>query len=134
MSVLALHHVSVVVRDLEVSRRFYQDVLELQPIERPPFSFAGAWFASGELQIHLIQNVDGTFRNSTAIDNHDYHFAFRTDDFEQAVDRLVAKGFREDSDPDDPKRMMVRRDGIAGFPQLYLRDPDLHIIEINGAP
>jgi hypothetical protein len=29
---------------------------------------------------------------------------------------------------------MVRRDGPAGFPQLFILDPDRNIIEINGAP
>jgi hypothetical protein len=28
---------------------------------------------------------------------------------------------------------MIRRDGPAGFPQLFLLDPDRNIIEINGA-
>ena len=27
---------------------------------------------------------------------------------------------------------MVRRDGPAGFPQLFILDPDRNIIEING--
>jgi hypothetical protein len=30
-------------------------------------------------------------------------------------------------------RVMVRRNSPAGFPQLYLLDPDRNIIEINGA-
>jgi hypothetical protein len=29
---------------------------------------------------------------------------------------------------------MVRRNGPAGFPQLFLLAPDRNIIEINGAP
>jgi len=29
---------------------------------------------------------------------------------------------------------MMRRDGPAGFPQVYLLDPDNNIIEVNGAP
>jgi hypothetical protein len=31
-------------------------------------------------------------------------------------------------------RVMVRCDGPAGFPQLFILDPDRNIIEINGAP
>jgi hypothetical protein len=41
---------------------------------------------------------------------------------------------REDAAEDDPMRIMVRRDGPAGFPQLFVLDPDRNIIEINGAP
>jgi hypothetical protein len=61
-------------------------------------------------------------------------FCLRTDDFEGALDVLTANGFREDAAEDDPMRVMIRRDGPAGFPQLFLLDPDRNIIEINGAP
>ncbi|MCW0002353.1 hypothetical protein OE766_29685 [Pararhizobium sp. YC-54] len=33
-----------------------------------------------------------------------------------------------------PKYLLILRTGLAGFPQLYLRDPDSNIVEINGAP
>ena len=46
---------------------------------------------------------------------------------------LTVNGFREDAAEDDPMRVMVRRDGPAGFPQLFDPDPDRNIIEINGA-
>jgi hypothetical protein len=42
-------------------------------------------------------------------------------------------GFRADAAEDDPKRMILKRTGMAGFPQLYLIDPDHNIIEVNGA-
>ena len=31
-------------------------------------------------------------------------------------------------------RLIIRRNGPAGFPQLFLLDPDCNIVEINGAP
>ena len=31
-------------------------------------------------------------------------------------------------------RLLVKRSGLAGFPQLYLIDPDRNVIEVNGAP
>jgi hypothetical protein len=43
-------------------------------------------------------------------------------------------GFSEDAPRDDPKHMILKRTGMAGFPQLYLMDPDRNIIEVNGAP
>ena len=67
-------------------------------------------------------------------DGADCHFAFRTDDFEGALATLTVNGFREDAAEDDPMRVMVRRDSPAGFPQLFILDPDRNIIEINGAP
>ena len=81
----------------------------------------------------MILHPPGSFRSGN-IDNDDCHFAFRTDDFDGALATLTANGFREDAAEDDPMRVMVRRNGLAGFPQLYLLDPDRNIIEINGAP
>ena len=50
-----VHHVSINVTDADESVRFYREVLELEPLARPPFDFAGAWFALGEQQLHLIE-------------------------------------------------------------------------------
>jgi catechol 2,3-dioxygenase-like lactoylglutathione lyase family enzyme len=102
-------------------------------IERPPFKGAGAWLVCGDLQVHLTLYPTGSFRTGD-VDGADCHFAFRTDDFEGALAMLTVNGFREDAAEDDPMRVMVRRDGPAGFPQLFILDPDRNIIEINGAP
>jgi glyoxylase I family protein len=126
-----LHHVSVVTTDLARAMAFYCDVLGMQPIERPPFSVAGAWLAVGSAQVHLIDHVDGTFRGKNTIDNNDVHFALRVPDFESALKELAAKGYHEDLEENDPKRVLVRRTGLAGFPQAYLIDPDQHVVEIN---
>jgi catechol 2,3-dioxygenase-like lactoylglutathione lyase family enzyme len=134
MSLLALHHVSIVTTDLEKSLPFYCKVFGLVQIPRPNFPVDGAWLACGSLQIHLIVNPEGTFRKNPAIDRNDWHFAFRTDDFEGVVERLKALGFREDLPQGDPKCLLIFRTGHADFPQLYLRDPDLNIVEVNGAP
>jgi len=131
---MMLHHVSIVVTDIERSVAFYRDVFGLEQIERPPFSTVGAWFACGALQVHLIVHPTGTFRRAATIDTADGHFAFRTDDFEGCIRGLIAKGFREDASEGDPWRLRLRRDGPAGFPQAYLLDPDCNIVEINGAP
>jgi catechol 2,3-dioxygenase-like lactoylglutathione lyase family enzyme len=133
MAQLALHHVNVIVTDLPRSLAFYQKLFGLTIIERPPFKSVGAWLASGALQVHLTLYPPGSFRTGN-IDGDDSHFAFRTDDFDGALATLTANGFREDAAEDDPMRVMVRRNGPAGFPQLFLLDPDRNIIEINGAP
>jgi glyoxylase I family protein len=133
MAQFALHHVSLIVTALPRSLAFYQNLFGLTIIERPPFKNVGAWLACGALQVHLILQQPGSFRSGN-IDNDDCHWAFRTDDFDGAFATLTANGFREDAAEDDPMRVMVRRNGLAGFPQLYLLDPDRNITEINGAP
>jgi glyoxylase I family protein len=144
MAQFALHHVNLIVTDLPRSLAFYQNLFGLTIMERPPFKSVGAWLACGALQVHLTLHPPGSFRTGN-IDNDDgvhlmkpmpqlCHFAFRTDDFDGALATLTANGFREDAAEDDPMRVMVRRNGPAGFPQLYLLDPDRNIIEINGAP
>ena len=133
MARLALHHVNVIVTDLPRSLAFYQKLFGLTMMERPPFTSVGAWLACGALQVHLTLYPPGSFRTGN-VDAADCHFAFRTDDFDGVLATLTARGFREDAAEDDPMRVMVRRNGPAGFPQLFLLDPDRNIIEINGAP
>src|SRR5262249_50070306 len=50
--VKSIDHVTLVVKDLERSRRFYVDVLGMREVPRPAFSFTGLWFQAGKTQIH----------------------------------------------------------------------------------
>lgn len=134
MQGLSVHHVSLVVSDLERAITFYQRAFGLERVERPPLGSAGAWLACGTLQVHLIVNNDGSFREEPAIDVADWHFAFRTEDFDGALAHLGSLGLSEEPDESGVRRLFVHRQGRAGFPQLYLLDPDNNIIEINGAP
>ncbi|HEY9012848.1 MAG TPA: VOC family protein [Devosia sp.] len=133
MGRLRLHHVAIIVTDLERSAAFYRELFGLEPIARPPFPIPGMWLGVGELAVHPTVYPTGNFR-TRGVDNDDIHFAFNTDDFEGFVARAEAMGFRADADADDPRRMILKRQGIAGFPQLYLTDPDRNIVEVNGAP
>ena len=126
-----LHHVSIPVSDLERARQFYRDVLGLTEISRPSFRLPGAWFRIGETQeLHLIAgNSDATFRGTRGLDPNDAHFAVRVGDHEQVLELLRGKGYRENADDHDP--MAMRTSTGAGYPQLYILDPDRNVIEIN---
>ena len=54
IAVRTLDHVTLVVVDLAASREFYVDVLGMEEVSRPSFSFDGSWFQSGPSQVHLI--------------------------------------------------------------------------------
>ena len=131
MELGTIHHVALTVTDLEKSIRFYGEVLSFQEIRRPPFDFPGAWFQVGDSQhVHLIVHDRATFRNKP-LDSRDVHFAIRVPSYRAAVEFLQSKGYREDAGRDDPYCMIVSRHPVAGFPQIYICDPDRHVIEIN---
>ena len=134
MPELLLHHVSYPVRDIAVSAAFYENLFGLQRLSRPSFGIPGVWFGCGNRQIHLVLNPSGTYRNSASIDIADVHFAFWTDDFGGMVARFESAGFSATLPDNHVKRMLVVRKGIAGFPQLYLLDPDFNTVEVNAAP
>jgi catechol 2,3-dioxygenase-like lactoylglutathione lyase family enzyme len=134
MKIQSIHHISLTVTDLERSRAFYRDVFGLQEITRPPFNFPGAWLQVGEhQQLHLIVHTNPTFRTGKPLDTRDVHFAVRVEDYWGTVELLRARGYREDAPPDDLMRLIVNPRATAGFPQMYILDPDRHVIEINAA-
>jgi glyoxylase I family protein len=127
----ALDHVSLVTTNLERSIAFYRDVLKLQRIARPAFKSEGAWMASGTLEIHLTINPEGHLRPAPRIDTGDIHFAARVADFDGFVAHLGTLGYSSAKADGDPKRLVFRLNGPAPYKQLYMLDPDNHLIEIN---
>ncbi|WP_420819476.1 VOC family protein [Paenibacillus thalictri] len=116
-----LHHVSIIVRELEPAKAFYRDVLLLKEIERPPFDFEGAWYGLGEgQQLHLIVH-DGETRRNGGIDTRDGHFALRVASYSKTLAWLDRCGVSYEARPH----------AKAGFPQIYVLDPDHNIIELN---
>jgi catechol 2,3-dioxygenase-like lactoylglutathione lyase family enzyme len=121
-----LDHVTLVVEDLERSRRFYVDVLGMDEVERPGFSFPGLWFQAGATQIHLIlvnpeSGPPGQPAGTREKSSRHHHFAFRVDDARAAAQRLEELGVpfvaRPKQRPD-------------GYIQVFVTDPDGHIVEL----
>jgi len=134
MEIQTIHHVSLNATDLERSRTFYREILCLCEIARPDFPFPGAWFAiGGGQQLHLIVHPEATLRGDKGIDTRDTHFAVRVASFTRAVEFLRARGYREDAAGHDLLQMKLNPRATAGFPQIYILDPDRHVIEINAA-
>jgi glyoxylase I family protein len=128
-----LHHILVGVNDLERSRSFYRDVLELEEIERPPFKFPGLWFriGDGDQHLHIIVGMGALQRTGRPNDPEDIHFALRVGTYRETLNWLHTKGFHEDLPFDDLHSLQLRPDSITGHPQIYVLDPDRNIIEFN---
>jgi glyoxylase I family protein len=128
-----LHHVLIAVDDLERSRHFYREVLELQETGRPTFDYPGLWFSIGDGQssIHILVRPDATMRRGKANDPYDIHLALRVKSYRETLAWLHSKGFREDLPDDHLDGIQLRPDSVTGYPQIYVLDPDRNIIEFN---
>lgn len=133
MANLLLHHISLVSKNLDASAAFYRDVIGLVEVERPAFPISGRWFRSGTVEVHLIDRPEGTYRAGRGIDHNDVHFAIRVADFEREVARLKKLGYSDEKAESSDNALRINRGGKAGYPQLFLTDPDNHVIEINAA-
>ena len=130
LKIQTLHHVSLPVSDLKRAEQFYESIMGLEKIERPPFDFEGAWYQLGDRQLHLIVHAGSTFRARKGVDSHDIHFAIRVNSYRDTRDFLRSKGYHPDAG-DEFKKMKENPRATAGFPQLYIMDPDRNVIELN---
>jgi catechol 2,3-dioxygenase-like lactoylglutathione lyase family enzyme len=56
LTITQIDHVSVIITDVERSRRFYTQVLGLKEVPKPKsFDFVALWFDLGNQQLHLLQ-------------------------------------------------------------------------------
>jgi len=87
-----IHHVAVRVSDLERSIAFYAEHFDLSVVHRSTLA-SGALIAflahrAGGAQLELIAGLDDHHRGDGLV----HHVAFRVDDVEAAVTRLVKSG------------------------------------------
>jgi lactoylglutathione lyase len=117
MKICQLNHVAIYVTDVGRSIRFYRDVLRLEPLARPAFSFTGAWFRLGiDQELHLIGDRGTPFIHT----NENNHFALRVDDLDAWERHLVDVG----------ANFRPRKQRPDGAWQVFIRDPDDHAIEL----
>jgi catechol 2,3-dioxygenase-like lactoylglutathione lyase family enzyme len=131
MTEYTLHHASIVVSNLSRSIDFYTRVLQFKHLQRPAFKSVGAWFSVGAQQLHINQKPDYLFSKTAQFVPTGPHFALRVQNLRTVQERLENLGYKEDSDVENLKRLVFDFLGPAGFPQLFLFDPDCNLIEIN---
>lgn len=119
--VKALHHVSLLIADLERSQKFYQEILGLSLIERPDLKFDGLWFKlcdDASQQLHLLLLPENMSQRS--LPDHvgrDGHLALLVEDLPGYIEKAVKAGI--------PHTM-----SHSGRNAVFLRDPDGNGIEL----
>jgi catechol 2,3-dioxygenase-like lactoylglutathione lyase family enzyme len=121
MRIVHLNHVALHVADVERSVAFYRDVLQLESIPRPAFSFPGAWLRLGsDQELHLI----GERKQEVVSHNRGNHFALLVDDLDAWERHLTACG----------ASFVPRRTRPDGALQIFVVDPDGHYVELCTPP
>jgi len=124
MKVEAIHHVGLVVKDLEASERFYVDVLGFERAPNRP------WFRlNATSAIHLIPFGTG----EPEPPHHRFrHVALRVADLRSAHKLLLGKGLRLfQAGFDGSEKVVESADDPLDFGtgSLFLHDPDGNLIE-----
>ena len=113
LEVRQIDHCSVIITDVERSRRFYRDLLGLKEINKPrTFDFVVLWFDLGNQHLHLLLKD----RPDTLSPRH---FALRVGDAQAARGYFQGHGLAtEETTP------------IPGADRFFIYDPDGNRIEI----
>ena len=113
LDVTQFDHVSVIITDVERSRCFYRDVLELKEIAKPrTFDFVALWFELGNQTLHLLRKPDPDTVSPR-------HFALRVRSVATAREHFRARGV-----------VIEETTQIPHCDRFFVRDPDKNRIEV----
>ena len=113
LTISQIDHCSVLITDVDRSRRFYRDLLGLREIHKPrTFDFVVLWFDLGNQHLHLLLKDQPDSLSPR-------HFALRVNDAAGARSYFRAHGVAiQETTP------------IPGADRFFIHDPDGNRIEI----
>ena len=119
-------HATLVVSDLNQTEKFYVEVLGLEKTARPAFDFEGDWYEIENILIHVIlanedSGLAGPGERNVRRVTRGQHLAFNVGKFEETLKSIDEHGIAIASGPKE------RPDGAR---QVYIHDPDGHLIEL----
>ena len=113
LQISQIDHCSVIITNVDRSRRFYRDVLGLKEIHKPrTFDFVVLWFDLGNMHIHLLLKDEADTISPR-------HFALRVPDAPGAREYFHERGVSTDETTP-----------IPGADRFFIHDPDGNRIEI----
>jgi len=116
-------HDAIQVKDLNVSAKFYGEILGLKEIPNGGLPNHIRWFELGDnVQMHLIESEELPKKNKGV------HMALNTPKLEELMEFLKKKKVPFENWLGKKDITNTRPDGIK---QIYLQDPDGYWIEIN---
>lgn len=120
MRVEGLNHVNISTRDVEATARFYADILGFVPrgnVAKVPLD-EGRWLydANDEPIVHL-RRFDSDGDTTGPI----HHVALTCSGMAELIQRLEQRGIEH----------RVNDGGYGGFKQVFLRDPEGVLLELN---
>lgn len=119
-----LNHIALYCTDLKITTAFYENVLSLKQIPEPFHDGKHTWFSIGPAgHLHVIQGTPKTYER----DRND-HLCFSVKDIDAFIANLGSHKIEYTNWPGTAKEPTVRVDGVK---QIYFKDPDGHLIEIN---
>lgn len=113
LEIRSIDHCSVLITDVERSRRFYGGLLGLREIARPrTFDFVVVWYDLGNQQLHLLLKPAPDTMSPR-------HFALRVADAQAAREHFRKNGVT-----------IQETVAIPGADRFFIADPDGNRIEI----
>src|ERR687897_452747 len=138
MPVTALNHYLIVSKNLERSKKFYQEVLGLDVAERPDFGFPGYWLKTGDnICVHLASQAPNRIRDRFLLKKHPKgtngsgsvdHIAFLAEDPNEVRSRIQKNKVELRKFPDPapgPGEVVIqmKASGMCGSDLKFYRPP-----------